>query len=207
MVYLRQWRATGEEHAKEQAYQLLRGLTYLQTLTGPKAGEVVLWMQPDGTVNPSPLQPDSPNPSDSDASYWLARTLWALGEGYAAFRHADPDFAAFLKTRMDLSVAALQRDVLGRYGTDQIIHGVRVPDWLIVNGADASSEASLGLTKSLGLWESQTWGPILEDRGSQITFSALARSGGAGGEQNRVGPARRQERKTPRVRRRETART
>lgn len=25
----------------------------------------------------------------------------------------------------------------------------------------------------LGLWESETWGPILEDRGSQITFSAL----------------------------------
>jgi phosphomannomutase len=27
--------------------------------------------------------------------------------------------------------------------------------------------------KELGLWESETWGPILEDRGSQITFSAL----------------------------------
>jgi len=72
----------------------------------------------------------------------------ALGEGYAAFRHADPAFAAFLKTRMDLSVAALQRDVLGRFGTTQIIHGVRAPGWLIVNGADASSEA-LGLSAYL----------------------------------------------------------
>jgi phosphomannomutase len=27
--------------------------------------------------------------------------------------------------------------------------------------------------KDLGLWESHTWGPILEDRGSQVTFSAL----------------------------------
>jgi phosphomannomutase len=27
--------------------------------------------------------------------------------------------------------------------------------------------------KQLGLWETKTWGPILEDRGSQITFSAL----------------------------------
>ncbi|GAA2237980.1 HAD-IIB family hydrolase [Rarobacter faecitabidus] len=27
--------------------------------------------------------------------------------------------------------------------------------------------------KELGLWETETWGPILEDRGSQITFSAL----------------------------------
>ena len=30
--------------------------------------------------------------------------------------------------------------------------------------------------KSLGLWESETWGPILEDRGSQITFSALGQA-------------------------------
>ncbi|HOA89763.1 MAG TPA: HAD-IIB family hydrolase [Propioniciclava tarda] len=30
--------------------------------------------------------------------------------------------------------------------------------------------------KRLGLWESQTWGPILEDRGSQITFSALGQA-------------------------------
>ncbi|MFT4126332.1 MAG: HAD-IIB family hydrolase [Gordonia sp. (in: high G+C Gram-positive bacteria)] len=30
--------------------------------------------------------------------------------------------------------------------------------------------------KELGLWESRTWGPILEDRGSQITFSALGQS-------------------------------
>lgn len=27
--------------------------------------------------------------------------------------------------------------------------------------------------RQLGYWESETWGPILEDRGSQITFSAL----------------------------------
>ena len=27
--------------------------------------------------------------------------------------------------------------------------------------------------RRLGLWESEPWGPILEDRGSQITFSAL----------------------------------
>ncbi|WP_235984688.1 HAD hydrolase family protein [Actinomyces trachealis] len=27
--------------------------------------------------------------------------------------------------------------------------------------------------RRLGLWENRTWGPVLEDRGSQITFSAL----------------------------------
>jgi len=30
-----------------------------------------------------------------------------------------------------------------------------------------------GEARRLGLWEAHTWGPILEDRGSQITFSAL----------------------------------
>ena len=30
--------------------------------------------------------------------------------------------------------------------------------------------------KRLGFWESDTWGPILEDRGSQITFSALGQA-------------------------------
>ncbi|HEX8509150.1 MAG TPA: HAD-IIB family hydrolase [Propionibacteriaceae bacterium] len=30
--------------------------------------------------------------------------------------------------------------------------------------------------RELGLWESETWGPVLEDRGSQITFSALGQS-------------------------------
>ena len=103
VVYLRQWRATGDPAAKEQAYQQLRGLAYLQTLTGPTAGEVVLWMQPDGTLNPTPTPADSPNPSDSGPSYWLARTLWALGEGYAAFRDTDPEFAGFLRARMDLA--------------------------------------------------------------------------------------------------------
>lgn len=30
--------------------------------------------------------------------------------------------------------------------------------------------------RELGLWEEKTWGPILEDRGSQVTFSALGQS-------------------------------
>lgn len=30
--------------------------------------------------------------------------------------------------------------------------------------------------RRLGYWESDTWGPILEDRGSQITFSALGQA-------------------------------
>jgi hypothetical protein len=145
VVYLRHWRSAADRHSRAEAYQLLRGLTYLQTATGPNAGNVVLWMQPDGTLNPSPMPKDTPDPSDSGASYWLARTIWALGEGYAAFRVADPAFAAFLKHRLDLAIRALDRQVLVRYGHYQLVDGLRLPAWLIVDGADASSEAVLGL--------------------------------------------------------------
>ena len=101
---------------------MLRGLTYLQTATGPNAGNVVLWMQPDGTLNPSAEPKELPDPSDSGASYWLARTIWALGEGYAAFKQRRPRVRALPRaTGCDLAVAAIDRQVLdqGRPATSR----------------------------------------------------------------------------------------
>lgn len=145
VVYLRHLASEGDAHSREAAYGLLRGLTFLQTASGPNAGNVVLWMQPDGTLNPSAEPVELPDPSDSGPSYWLARTIWALGEGYAVFRSRDPGFAAFLRTRLELAISALERQVLVHYGSWNIVDGRRVPAWLIVAGADASSEAVLGL--------------------------------------------------------------
>ncbi len=147
IVYLRHWKQTGSAASRQRAYELLRGVTYLQTVSGPNAGNPVLWMQPDGALNPSPTPKELPDPSDSAESYWLARTVWALGEGYAAFHGAggDPQFAAFLRDRLDLAVAALQRQTLSRYGQYLQIDGRRTPAWLVVDGADASAEAVLGL--------------------------------------------------------------
>lgn len=145
VVYLRDWQQTGSDDSRESAYELLRSVAYLQTTEGANAGNVVLWMQPDGTLNPSAEPVELPDPSDSGASYWLARTVWALGEGYAAFADEDPAFAAFLEERLNLSLGAIERDTLSRYGQWAEADGVRVPAWLIVNGADASAEAALGL--------------------------------------------------------------
>lgn len=145
VVYLRHWKLTGSTTSRTAAYEMLRGLTYLQTATGSNAGNVVLWMQPDGTLHPSAKPAELPDPSDSAASYWLARTTWALGEGYAAFKGQDPAFASFLKDRMDLSVSALQREVLVKYHQYQVVDGVNRPAWLVADGADASAEAVLGL--------------------------------------------------------------
>ena len=146
VVYLRHWQATGSSSSRASAYELLRGLTYLQTSAGANAGNVVLWMQPDGTLNPSPQPKELPDPSDSDASYWLARTIWALGEGYAAFRTSDPAFASFLGQRLELALTALDRECLARYGQYLTIDGQPAPAWLIAGGADASAEAVLGLS-------------------------------------------------------------
>jgi hypothetical protein len=145
VVYVRHWQQTGAQASRQSAYQLLRGLTYLQTVDGPNAGNVVLWMQPDGTLNPSAEPVELPDPSDSGPSYWLARTIWALGEAYPAFVDSDPAFAGFIRDRLDLALGAVERQVLVRHGQWLDIDGVAVPAWLIVDGADATGEALLGL--------------------------------------------------------------
>jgi len=149
VVYIRHWVQTGSTSSRDAAYEMLRGLTYLQTASGPNAGNVVLWMQDDGTLNPSADPVELPDPSDSDASYWVARTIWALGEGYAAFSasrdQADADFAGFLQERLELSIDAVDRQVLDKYGQLVSVDGRPTPAWLIADGADASAEAVLGL--------------------------------------------------------------
>ena len=145
VVYLRHWQQTGDAASKERAFQTLRSLTYLQTTAGPNAGNVVLWQQADGTLTPSAKPVELPDPSDSAESYWLARTVWALGEGYAAFAGADPAFASFLQERLQLALGSLNKQSLAKYGTYDTADGVKVPAWLIAGGADASAEAVLGL--------------------------------------------------------------
>jgi hypothetical protein len=145
VVYLRDWQQTGSAASREHAFQTLRSLTYLQTSSGPNAGNVVLWQQADGTLNPSATPAELPDPSDSAESYWLARTVWALGEGYAAFKDADPRFASFLQDRMHLALVSMNKQSLAKYGTYDLADGVKVPAWLLNGGADASAEAVLGL--------------------------------------------------------------
>ncbi|KJQ52831.1 hypothetical protein [Microbacterium sp. SA39] len=145
IVLLREWRATGDAQAADEARDVLRSLAFLQTTSGPNAGRVVLWQQEDGTLNPSAIPVELPDPSDSAESYWLARSVWAFGEGYAAFRDADPDFAAFLLARLHLCLDALAKESLSRAGQWVLSDGRRLPAWPIAGGADATAEAMLGL--------------------------------------------------------------
>ena len=142
VVYLRHWTLFHEASSLQAARDLLRALAFLQSPNG----NVVLWMQPDGALNPSAEPVELPDPSDSGPSYWLARTVWALGEGYSVFRRTDRAFAGFLRERLELAIAALERQALTRYGQYNVVDGRKLPAWLIVNGADATSEAVLGLS-------------------------------------------------------------
>ncbi|AYD89991.1 HAD family hydrolase [Actinomyces lilanjuaniae] len=53
-------------------------------------------------------------------------------------------------------------------------------DWRLVYANDLTASQTREVlavveeeARRLGLWEDRTWGPVLEDRGSQVTFSAL----------------------------------
>jgi hypothetical protein len=179
VVYLRHWQQTGDTTSRDAAYQMLRGVTYLQTADGPNAGNVVLWMQPDGTLNPSAEPVELPDPSDSDASYWLARTIWALGEGYAAFADEDPTFAAFLRDRLELAVDAVDRQVLDRYGEHLDIDGEPAPAWLVADGGDASAEAVLGLAAYQQAGGSARAGTVMDRLAEGIADLAAPAEGAA----------------------------
>lgn len=156
VVFVREWKATGDAQSRDEARDVLRSLAFLQTASGPNAGRVVLWQQEDGTLTPSAVPVELPDPSDSAESYWLARSVWAFGEGYAAFRRDDPEFAAFLLARLYLCLDALGLESLSRAGQWVQSDGRRLPAWLIAGGADATSEAMLGLAAATEAGDSRS---------------------------------------------------
>jgi hypothetical protein len=156
VVFVREWKATGDAQSRDEARDVLRSLAFLQTASGPNAGRVVLWQQEDGTLTPSAVPVELPDPSDSAESYWLARSVWAFGEGYAAFRRDDPEFAAFLLTRLHLCLDALGLESLSRAGQWVRSDGQRLPAWLIAGGADATAEAMLGLAAATEAGDSRS---------------------------------------------------
>ncbi|MCK2034865.1 hypothetical protein KZC51_01840 [Microbacterium sp. SSW1-49] len=160
IVFLRDWKATGEAQSRDEARDLLRSLAFLQTTTGPNAGRVVLWQQEDGTLNPSAIPVELPDPSDSAESYWLARSVWAFGEGYAAFRREDAEFAKFLRARLHLCLDALGKESLSRAGQWVRSDGRKLPAWLIAGGADATAEAMLGLAAAAEAGDSRSRGAL-----------------------------------------------
>jgi phosphomannomutase len=82
---------------------------------------------------------------------------------------------------LDHPEALAKMHLMPTCGTQYYLH--QQGEWVqqyAENLTDAQKQAALAAVESeakrLGFWESETWGPILEDRGSQITFSALGQA-------------------------------
>ena len=91
---------------KQPPRDLLRGLTYLQSTNG----NVVLWMQPDGTLNPSAEPIELPDPSDSGPSYWLARPDPASRRGARALCPGQARGGVFAAAQALLELAETGRN-------------------------------------------------------------------------------------------------
>ena len=116
-----------------------------------RAARSVLWMQPDGDAQPERGAGRAARPVGLRRQLLAGPHLWAFGEGYAAFEQDDPAFAAFLRDRIRLSVRCAEpRRPRRATGATTVADGVKVPAWLIVDGADATAEAVLGLSAYVG---------------------------------------------------------
>ena len=105
------------ETSKHKAYEMLRGLAYFQTVSGPNAGNVVLWMQPDGTLNPVADPPELPSPSDSRRVLLAGPHDLGARRGLRGLpRLADPATRRSRRSsrdRLDLAVGALAASAAG----------------------------------------------------------------------------------------------
>ena len=80
---------------------------------------------------------------------------------------------SFLRDRLDLALAAVERQVLDRYGEWLDIDGVAVPAWLIMDGADATGEAVLGLAAYVG-GDRRRRAAVLQQLGEGVAGDAVA---------------------------------
>jgi HAD superfamily hydrolase (TIGR01484 family) len=92
---------------------------------------------------------------------------------------AFPQFQTQVLEHLDATPRQLEAlNLMPTNGTRYYLH--RDGDWREIYAEDLPEDTKRKVidvltegAKALGLWEDKTWGDIVEDRGSQITFSAL----------------------------------
>lgn len=128
---------------------------------------------------------DTLAPSKSALPERMARALRALLDTYEVCVISGGQFGQFesqLLEGLDGTPAELARlHLMPTCGTRYLVHedGAWRDVYVRNLTAEERRDAALALeeeARRLGLWESSTWGEILEDRGSQVTFSALGQS-------------------------------
>ena len=145
VVYLRHWRQFGDTDSRDKAYELLRGLAYLQTATGPNRGNVVLWMT-DGTLNPSAEPVEQPIRRTPVRATGPPARSGRSARGMPPSRTATPTSPRSCRTGSTCRSARYSARSSPTTATTGSANGRRVPAWLIINGADATAEAAFGLS-------------------------------------------------------------
>lgn len=135
IVYVEYFKRYGDKRALEQARRLLNFVMYMQAGDGEYYNFVT---DRKGTINKSGIT------SFKSWSWWAARGQWALATACLVFKGQDPAYAKVLRAAYLKGERALLSK-LSRYGEWDVVHGVKVPAWLLGNGSDLSALAVLGL--------------------------------------------------------------
>ncbi len=132
VVYLREYEATGDTSARNEAVQLLGFVTAMEQ----GDGEFVNFIDSAGRINR-----DAPS-SRKSMSYWAARSIWALGEAVRVLGPRDSTVLKTVRPVFDRAVSRMAREIdAGR---------------LIGGSTTATAEALLGLLSV----QTETIGPL-----------------------------------------------
>ncbi|MGV8118492.1 MAG: hypothetical protein AB2L14_01895 [Candidatus Xenobiia bacterium LiM19] len=141
LVYLKEFRQSGNPDSLIKAREALDFVTYMQA----DNGLFYNFIFPDGRLNR-----EGPT-SRASVSFWTVRAFWALAEGYSTFRTIDPAYGAVLKSRTNLIISALKEDhshscTVSKSSTAEEEQKSSRRQWLIGKGTDQTSVALLALS-------------------------------------------------------------
>ena len=117
----------------------------------------------------------------SDSMAGLLGDLLTFYEVCVISGGAFEQFRVQLIERLNANPEQLSRlHIMPTSGTKYFRFDARNREWVQQYSEDLTPEARTRIievlttgAKTLGYWESKPWGPIIEDRGTQVTFSAL----------------------------------
>ena len=136
IVYLTDYERTAYQESLDRARRLLNFAMYMQAEDGQFYNFIT---DRAGTIN------KTGNTSYKSSGWWAARAAWALGAGFRVLKGVDPAYAVRLQSSFTRIRDVWAREMAANYGKYSTMHGVRVPGWLIGQGADVTSIAVLAL--------------------------------------------------------------
>ncbi|MHC9538467.1 MAG: hypothetical protein AB9903_03020 [Vulcanimicrobiota bacterium] len=141
LVYLNEFRQSGNPDSLIKAREALDFVTYMQT----DSGLFYNFIFSDGRIN------REGQTSRASVDFWTVRAFWALAEGYRTFRTIDPAYGAVLKSRTNLIISALKEDhshscTVSKSSTAEDGQKRSRLQWLVGKGTDQTSVALLALS-------------------------------------------------------------